>query len=454
MIGSANLTRAALLHRVPGANVELVVLQDVSASDLKRALPQATRLPPEGVDFEDRGDPSDEDNEAQAGAERYVLEATYRATAARLSLVFVPGAPQLEIRYGDALLDGVRADTTWSSPLELAAPRYVTVDDGQLAGMVPFVIVDQEALAPRGNAMVVGLETFFEILAGNREPPTPADGDPRTGASAAIGDVEVVGARGAIPWRRYLAAVAGIGRELERERLNIRGLRFTIENPTRLRGLIDRLHQARDDRRFTGADLLYALYELEHELRRVLALESPDETRDLLAAAATEIANDRTKLMALVAPDVREQLRILNAMDLGWRAIELVVDHGAADETIDRAVIADQLATASALRERLDDYGGVILGDEVGAGKTYVTFALLAEALAKDPRKGAVIFVPSGLLKAKWCNQLQDYLRAAMRNRTLAERFIERITPIDRSLRDDGSFDSSHWGRRPRGTPL
>ena len=317
MIGSANLTRAALLHRVPGANVELVVLQDVSASDLKRALPQATRLPPEGVDFEDRGDPSDEDNEAQAGAERYVLEATYRATAARLSLVFVPGAPQLEIRYGDALLDGVRADTTWSSPLELAAPRYVTVDDGQLAGMVPFVIVDQEALAPRGNAMVVGLETFFEILAGNREPPTPADGDPRTGASAAIGDVEVVGARGAIPWRRYLAAVAGIGRELERERLNIRGLRFTIENPTRLRGLIDRLHQARDDRRFTGADLLYALYELEHELRRVLALESPDESRDLLAATATEIANDRTKLMALVAPDVREQLRILNAMDLG-----------------------------------------------------------------------------------------------------------------------------------------
>ena len=183
--------------------------------------------------------------------------------------------------------------------------------------MVPFVIVDQEALAPRGNAMVVGLETFFEILAGTREPPTPADGDPRTGASAAIGDAEVVGARGAIPWRRYLAAVAGIGRELERERLNIRGLRFTIENPTRLRGLIDRLHQARDDRRFTGADLLYALYELEHELRRVLALEGPDESRDLLAAAATEIANDRTQLMAFVAPDVGEQLRILNAMDLG-----------------------------------------------------------------------------------------------------------------------------------------
>jgi hypothetical protein len=317
MVGSANLTRAALLHQAPTGNVELVVLQDVAASDLKHALPQATRLRPEGVDFVDRGDPSDEDNESQAGAERYVLEATYRAASDRLSLVFAADAPELEIRYGDALLEGIRADSTWSSPLELAAPRYVTVDDGQRPGMVPFVIVDQEALAPRGNAVVIGLETFFEILAGDREPPTPADGDPRNGASAAMGDAEGVGARGAIPWRRYLAAVTGIGRELERERLNVRGLRFTIENPTRLRGLIDRLHQARDDRRFTGADLLYALYELEHELHRVLALETPDESRDLLAAAATETEQDRTELMAFAGTDVGEQLRILNAMDLG-----------------------------------------------------------------------------------------------------------------------------------------
>ena len=128
---------------------------------------------------------------------------------------------------------------------------------------------------------------------------------------------------------------------------------------------------------------------------------------------------------------------------------DMVVDHGAADESIDRAVIANQLATTSALRERLDDHGGVILGDEVGAGKTYVTFALLAEALAKDPRKGAVILVPSELLKTKWCDQLQDYLRAAMRDRKLAERLIERITPVNRSLRDDGSFDDRHRGRRP-----
>jgi superfamily II DNA or RNA helicase len=126
-----------------------------------------------------------------------------------------------------------------------------------------------------------------------------------------------------------------------------------------------------------------------------------------------------------------------------------IVDHGATDVTVDRDVIATQLATAAALRERLDDYGGVILGDEVGAGKTYVTFALLAEALANNPRKGAVIFVPSQLLKTKWCDQLQDYLRSAVRDPKLAERLIARITPVDRSLRDDGSFDATHWGRAP-----
>jgi hypothetical protein len=117
---------------------------------------------------------------------------------------------------------------------------------------------------------------------------------------------------------------------------------------------------------------------------------------------------------------------------------DLLVDHGAADENVDRAVIANQLATATALRERLDEHGGVILGDEVGAGKTYVTFVLLVEALASNPRKGAVIFVPSQLLKTKWCDQLQDYLRAAMRDPKLAERLIERITPIGRCCATTG----------------
>jgi hypothetical protein len=47
--------------------------------------------------------------------------------------------------------------------------------------------------------------------------------------------------------------------------------------------------------------------------------------------------------------------------------------------------------TAAAIRARLDEYGGAIVGDEVGAGKTFVTFALIAEAVLRDDSRGAVI---------------------------------------------------------------
>jgi phosphate starvation-inducible protein PhoH len=72
-----------------------------------------------------------------------------------------------------------------------------------------------------------------------------------------------------------------------------------------------------------------------------------------------------------------------------------VVNHAAVDKTVDRAIIRLQLETASALRDRLDASGGVMLGDEVGAGKTYIAFALIAQALQETPDRGVVILVPS-----------------------------------------------------------
>lgn len=125
-----------------------------------------------------------------------------------------------------------------------------------------------------------------------------------------------------------------------------------------------------------------------------------------------------------------------------------VLDHQATDPGISEQVIHRQLATADALRARLDEFGGVILGDEVGAGKTYVTFALLAEVLSRCPRQGAVVFVPTDLLKTKWCRQLRDYLLSAMHDKRLARKLVSRITPVDRSFHDDGSLVSSNRGRR------
>lgn len=125
-----------------------------------------------------------------------------------------------------------------------------------------------------------------------------------------------------------------------------------------------------------------------------------------------------------------------------------ILDHGATDPGVSDAVIDRQVATADALRTRLDEFGGVILGDEVGAGKTYVTFALLAEALSRCPQQGAVVFVPTELLKTKWCRQLRDYLLASMRDKRLARDLVSRITPIDRSLHDDGTLVDANQGRR------
>jgi superfamily II DNA or RNA helicase len=106
-----------------------------------------------------------------------------------------------------------------------------------------------------------------------------------------------------------------------------------------------------------------------------------------------------------------------------------------------------QLETAAALRERLDSFGGAMLGDEVGAGKTFTTFALLAEALAREPNKGAVIFVPSELLKWKWERQLNDYLDASVRDRVLGARLARRVMTMDRSLRGPE-------GRRPKSNSI
>jgi len=114
-----------------------------------------------------------------------------------------------------------------------------------------------------------------------------------------------------------------------------------------------------------------------------------------------------------------------------------VLDQNATDRAAVQASVADgQLSTAAALRERLDSFGGAMLGDEVGAGKTFTTFAVLAEALLREPGKGAVVFAPSELLKRKWERQLKDYLKVSVRDRDAGRELESRVMTMDRSLRD------------------
>lgn len=320
MIGSANFTRAALLGRAATSdssgvsNVELVLLRDGSRQASASLLPQADPVDFDRVHVVDSGDPTGEDEEQAPGPDRYVISATYRAETMLLEVLVSPDAPALTVRYDGRTLDEVKKHVLLTE-VELGIPRYVVVDDGTETGMAPFTVVDPERMLPRGTSHSVDLETFLELLAGGQELPlrfgeshvgNTGPGDP---------DLGIVGGTGAIPWRRYLGAVRGLGTELERECNGLRGLKFVLENPIRMAGLLDHLNEAYDRHRFTAADLLYALYELEQELTRVRDLTATDDCLEIVENACLGIGTRRDELLSLTGNTVAQQMDFLQRAD-------------------------------------------------------------------------------------------------------------------------------------------
>lgn len=116
--------------------------------------------------------------------------------------------------------------------------------------------------------------------------------------------------------------------------------------------------------------------------------------------------------------------------------IEQVVAHGAVDESVAAQLIEGQLLSAAELKVRIEQQGGALLGDEVGAGKTFVAMALIVDALARNPQKGAVVLVPKPALVDKWIADLRLYVQAAVgaKNPQLASRLLPRIVRLDRGL--------------------
>ena len=320
MIGSANVTRAALLGRASTpersgpANVELVLLRDGSRRACTPLLPQADPLDFDDVDFVDRGDPTGEDDEQAAGPDRHVISASYRAESRLLEVVVLPDAPRLAMTYDGRAL-GTTTKQTFQAKLELGIPRYVVVDDGTDTGLVPFTVVDPERMLPRGTSRSVDLETLLALLAGGRELPLRGHEDQMGPPDPDSPDDGVVGIRRAIPWRRYLTAVRGLGAELEREREGARGLRFVLDNPIRMAGLLSHLQEAYDGRRFTAADVLYALYELEQEIARVAGLTAAADCRAMLDNAFQGVTRRRDELLPLTDGTVTKQMALLKRAD-------------------------------------------------------------------------------------------------------------------------------------------
>jgi hypothetical protein len=69
-----------------------------------------------------------------------------------------------------------------------------------------------------------------------------------------------------------------------------------------------------------------------------------------------------------------------------------------------------QTRSAQIILQRLKDQPGLILGDEVGMGKTFVALAVAATHIVRMPGRPVVVMVPAEVL-AKWerdCNAFRD----------------------------------------------
>jgi len=72
-----------------------------------------------------------------------------------------------------------------------------------------------------------------------------------------------------------------------------------------------------------------------------------------------------------------------------------------------------QRRSAEAILNRFALQPGVILGDEVGMGKTFVALAVAAAHVVADPARPVVVMVPSGVV-AKWVRDAETFRRACL----------------------------------------
>src|SRR5438128_472786 len=67
-----------------------------------------------------------------------------------------------------------------------------------------------------------------------------------------------------------------------------------------------------------------------------------------------------------------------------------------------------QARSAELVTRILSKRPGFVLADEVGMGKTYVTFGHIALQCDRQPRMRSLVVVPSGELARKWERDLRD----------------------------------------------
>jgi hypothetical protein len=308
MVGSPNLTRAALLHKPPGGNVEIAVLAEMSARGLAALVPQHRDLSPGDVRWLERD--SDEE-EPSPGPERWIEEAVYDASTEQLRLQIGSTAPPLEVSYEGRQLSASAEPPAWTGTLHLVRSLEVEVFDGQQSATIPFLIENFAALPPRGAARDMTLEEFLDVLAGLRESSVDGEGHEPGRPPKPEPNGDPINNGGAIAWRKIFRALDRIGHELENEAAFPRSIEYILQNPAQLNGLRTRLDPVNGST-LTSADHAFALHQLRHTLLRALpSMNTHPLSAKLVKQTMAEVTAEFEHYRKDAPRTLRKQLNLL-----------------------------------------------------------------------------------------------------------------------------------------------
>lgn len=79
-------------------------------------------------------------------------------------------------------------------------------------------------------------------------------------------------------------------------------------------------------------------------------------------------------------------------------------------KSVDAITAKLQTATCNRIIDILEEMPGMILGDDVGMGKTYIAFSTATYYLKQFPRKKVVIVTPNWLLNEKWLLDIRNFI--------------------------------------------
>lgn len=101
--------------------------------------------------------------------------------------------------------------------------------------------------------------------------------------------------------------------------------------------------------------------------------------------------------------------------------------------SIDKDTANLQTSTCFSIINMLSDSPGIILGDDVGMGKTYIAIATAIYYLNKYPNKQVIVITPSWLLNSKWHNDMRNFIELNLNRKkcSLTEVDIAYITNDD-----------------------